>query len=78
MRFEPLSALVAADEGLADIRIICDGARNRLNANGWLWLEHGYQQAEAVQAILAAAGYSQVQSRRDYGNQWRITGGMLP
>lgn len=78
VRFEPLSALVAAEEGLADIRIICAGARSRLNPNGWLWLEHGYQQAEAVQAILTAAGFSQVQSRRDYGNQWRITGGMLP
>lgn len=78
VRFEPLSALVAEDEGLADIRIICAGARSRLNANGWLWLEHGYQQAEAVQAILIQAGFSQVQSRRDYGNQWRITGGMLP
>jgi release factor glutamine methyltransferase len=78
VRFEPISALVAAEEGLADIRIICAGARGRLNANGWLWLEHGYQQAEAVQTILAAAGFSQVQSRRDYGNQWRITGGMLP
>lgn len=78
VRFEPLSALVAADEGLADIRLICAGARGRLNTNGWLWLEHGYQQAEAVQAILIQAGFSQVQSRRDYGNQWRITGGMLP
>ena len=78
VRFEPLSALVAADEGLADIHVICAGARSRLNSNGWLWLEHGYQQAEAVQAILTAAGFSQVQSRRDYGNQWRITGGMLP
>ncbi|WP_306522411.1 peptide chain release factor N(5)-glutamine methyltransferase [Rheinheimera sp.] len=78
VRFEPLSALVADDQGLADIRIICAGARDRLNPAGWLWLEHGYQQAQAVQAILTAAGFVQVQSRRDYGNQWRISGGLLP
>lgn len=78
VRFEPLTALVAADNGLADIRLICLGARSRLNGNGWLWLEHGYQQADAVQAILVEMGFVQVQSRRDYGNQWRISGGMLP
>lgn len=78
VRFEPLSALVAADQGLADIRLICQGARSRLKTNGWLWLEHGYQQADAVQAILHENGFVQVQSCRDYGNQWRISGGMLP
>lgn len=78
VRFEPLSALVAADNGLADIQLICHGANSRLNRNGWLWLEHGYQQAEAVQAILTKAGFVQVTSRRDYGNQWRISGGTLP
>lgn len=75
VRYEPLSALVAADVGLADIRLICAQAPVHLEAGGWLWLEHGHQQHEAVQQILTDAGFNAVQSRRDYGGNWRISGG---
>ncbi|MFC0047612.1 peptide chain release factor N(5)-glutamine methyltransferase [Rheinheimera tilapiae] len=75
VRHEPLSALVAADDGLADIRLICAQAPVHLEAGGWLWLEHGHQQHEAVQQILTDAGFNAVQSRRDYGGNWRISGG---
>ena len=75
VRHEPLSALVAADDGLADIRLICAQAPVHLEAGGWLWLEHGHQQHEAVQQILTDAGFNTVQSRRDYGGNWRISGG---
>lgn len=75
VRYEPLSALVAADDGLADIRLICAQAPVHLEAGGWLWLEHGHQQHEAVQQILTDAGFNTVQSRRDYGGNWRISGG---
>lgn len=75
VRYEPLSALVAADDGLADIRLICAQAPVHLEAGGWLWLEHGHQQHEAVQQILNDAGFNAVQSRRDYGGNWRISGG---
>ncbi|MDZ7871409.1 MAG: peptide chain release factor N(5)-glutamine methyltransferase [Rheinheimera sp.] len=78
VRYEPLSALVAADDGLSDIRQICALAPMHLHAGGWLWLEHGHQQHEAVQQILRQAGFSAVQSRRDYGGNWRISGGCLP
>ena len=54
---EPLSALVAADDGLADIARIATGARGRLRAGGWLLFEHGWEQATAVAAILAQAGF---------------------
>lgn len=77
VRFEPLSALVAPDAGLSDIRHICQQAPAHLQAGGWLWLEHGHQQHDAVQHILQAAGFVQVQSRRDYGGNWRISGGCL-
>jgi len=75
VKFEPLSALVAPDSGLADLQIICQNAPEFLTDGGWLWLEHGYQQADAVQQLLHIAGFSEVSSRRDYAGQWRITGG---
>ncbi|WP_127025512.1 peptide chain release factor N(5)-glutamine methyltransferase [Rheinheimera mangrovi] len=78
VRFEPDSALVAPEQGLADIRHICTQAPQFLTPSGWLWLEHGYQQAEAVQQILTDAGFTSVQSVKDYGGQWRISGGQLP
>ena len=78
VRFEPDSALVAPEQGLADIRHICTQAPQFLSPSGWLWLEHGYQQSDAVQQILTEAGFTSVQSVKDYGDQWRITGGQLP
>ncbi|OGO78521.1 MAG: protein-(glutamine-N5) methyltransferase, release factor-specific [Chromatiales bacterium RIFOXYA1_FULL_46_5] len=78
VRFEPDSALVAPEQGLADIRHICTQAPQFLTPSGWLWLEHGYQQSDAVQQILTDAGFTSVQSIKDYGDQWRISGGQLP
>ncbi len=75
VKFEPLSALVAPDSGLADLQHICQNAPAFLTPGGWLWLEHGYQQAEAVQQLLQATGFTEVSSRRDYAGQWRISGG---
>lgn len=77
LAYEPLSALVAEQNGLADLQHIITQAPAYLIPGGWLWLEHGYNQAEAVQALLAANGFSQVSSVKDYGNQWRISGGQL-
>lgn len=78
VRFEPASALVAAEHGLADIRRIVSAAPAHLTTDGWLWLEHGHQQHAAVQQILLAAGFQAVESRRDYGGNWRISGGRWP
>jgi release factor glutamine methyltransferase len=74
---EPLSALVADDEGLADIRRIADGARGRLRTGGWLLFEHGWQQAPAVQAILQRSGFGEVSTRVDIEGRARCTGGRL-
>ena len=74
---EPLSALVAADDGLADIRAIATGARGRLRPGGWLLFEHGWQQADAVAAILREARFESVQTRRDIEDRPRCTGGIL-
>ena len=77
VRFEPLSALVAGHDGLDDIRYITNHASSHLKPNGWLLLEHGYDQAEAVRALLAQAGFAEVQSWRDLAGIERVSGGQL-
>jgi release factor glutamine methyltransferase len=77
VRFEPRSALVAADGGLADIRQIADQARDYLDAGGWLLFEHGFDQAEAVQALLQGLGYREIATLQDLGGRDRVTRGRL-
>lgn len=78
VRFEPASALVSGADGLDDIRTIISHAPKHLEAGGWLMLEHGYNQAEAVRGLLAAAGFDDVESRIDLGGHQRISLGRLP
>ena len=78
VRFEPSSALVAGTDGLDDLRLIADQAPAHLLPGGWLMLEHGYDQAEAVRALLSAAGFTEVDSLRDLGGHARITLGRQP
>ncbi len=73
VRFEPESALVAADNGLADIKIIAQQAGNYLLPGGWLLLEHGWQQAAQVRAILRGNQFIQIASCQDYGGNDRVT-----
>lgn len=72
---EPLSALTSGADGLDDIRQIIAQAPSRLAPGGWLLLEHGWDQAAPVQALLRSAGFAQVQSRRDLAGIERCTGG---
>lgn len=76
VRFEPTSALVAEQQGLADIVHIIDQAPQYLRDQAWLLIEHGYQQAEQVRQLLAAKGFQQVETRTDLGGQPRISGGL--
>lgn len=78
VRFEPRSALVAAQEGLADLAWIIAQSRRFLRPGGWLLLEHGWQQGDAVRALFSSNGYLQVQTCRDYGDNERLTLGCLP
>ncbi|MBV6750030.1 peptide chain release factor N(5)-glutamine methyltransferase [Pseudomonas chlororaphis] len=77
VRFEPASALVAGVDGLDDLRLIIAQAPKHLEADGWLMLEHGYDQAEAVRELLSAQGFSEVHSRTDLGGHQRISLGRL-
>lgn len=78
VRFEPLSALVAEDNGLADIKYISEVAQSYLQPGGWLMFEHGYDQGIAVRDLLASLGYDQVETFKDYGNNDRVTIGLWP
>ncbi|QDL53728.1 peptide chain release factor N(5)-glutamine methyltransferase [Rhodoferax aquaticus] len=78
LRFEPRQALTAGADGLDDIRAIIQQAPDRLLAGGWLLLEHGYDQAADVRGLLAAAGFCDVQSRRDLAGIERCSGGRWP
>jgi release factor glutamine methyltransferase len=73
VRFEPKSALVADNQGLADIEKIASQARDFFKATGQIYFEHGWQQAEQVQTILNDLGYEDAQSIKDYGNNYRVT-----
>ncbi|MDP6969325.1 MAG: peptide chain release factor N(5)-glutamine methyltransferase [Gammaproteobacteria bacterium] len=78
VRFEPLSALVSEDAGLADIKIITKQAWQLLYKGGWLLLEHGFDQGQVVRDILLASGFKQVQTELDYGQRERVTLGQKP
>ena len=72
---EPLNALIAGPDGLDDIRQIVEQAPQYLQPGGWLLLEHGYDQANAVFELLTQRGFNQVQSRRDLAGITRCSGG---
>jgi len=78
VRFEPLTALVSGQDGLMDIRIIIEQARRCLKPKGWLFIEHGYEQAHLVASIFRQATFEHVSSVKDYGGNDRITMGQLP
>ena len=73
VRFEPLTALVAANEGLADLDHIVTTSRQHLLSGGWLLVEHGWTQGNAVRALFTNAGYRAVATCRDYGGNERLT-----
>jgi len=73
VRFEPRSALTAEDKGLADLALIIAQAPDYLVSGGWLVLEHGFDQAVAVQNLFREQGYKAIQTKQDYGQQDRMT-----
>ncbi|HDS5550120.1 TPA: peptide chain release factor N(5)-glutamine methyltransferase [Klebsiella aerogenes] len=78
VRFEPRTALVAADQGLADLAHIIREGRQYLLPNAYMLLEHGWRQGEAVRALFNEAGYLDVETCRDYGDNERLTLGRWP
>jgi len=72
---EPIEALIAGNDGLDDIRQIIENAPVHLQSDGWLLLEHGYDQAAKVRDLLVIRGFGQVQSRLDLAGVERCSGG---
>lgn len=78
VRFEPRTALVAGTEGMDDIIRIIECAPVHLAQDGWLMLEHGYDQGERVRALLCGHGYREVHTYRDDSGHERVTAGRRP
>lgn len=76
LKAEPITALAAANHGLADIEQIISAAPMHLNAHGLLAIEHGYDQAARVAALLDEAGFQQVRTLQDFGGNDRLTLGV--
>jgi release factor glutamine methyltransferase len=74
LRFEPVDALTDHADGLSALRAIVAGAPAFLAPGGWLLMEHGYDQAQAVRALLQ--GWDEVQSWRDLADIERASGGV--
>jgi release factor glutamine methyltransferase len=75
LRFEPLTALISAQQGLSDISIIAETARNWLEYGGFLLVEHGYNQQHDMQNLFSALDYHNVQTHTDLSGQPRVTSG---
>jgi release factor glutamine methyltransferase len=73
IQHEPQQALVAGDDGLDCIRKIICQAPGYLAENGWLLLEHGFEQGQQVRGLLETAGFNQVATRQDYAGLDRIS-----
>lgn len=78
LRFEPLTALASGADGLNDIRQIIDNCLVYLKPQGWLMLEHGYNQAEVIADLMADVGLTNIATIQDLGGNDRVTIGKNP
>ena len=75
VRFEPASALVSGNAGMDDIEHLCRHAKDHLADNGWLIIEHGYDQQQRVADCFAKNGYAEIVQQEDLSGQPRMTAG---
>ena len=78
VRFEPASALVSGVDGLDDLREVINSSVKYLETFGWLLVEHGYRQGNAVRELFKAAGFITIETMTDFNQLERITMGCLP
>jgi len=78
LRFEPATALASGHDGLDDIRLIIAGAPVHLQPGGWLLMEHGWDQGEAIRALLEGAGFVEVETALDLEQRDRVSLGRWP
>lgn len=77
LRFEPRTALASGIDGLEAIRVIARDSPRHLGRNGWLLLEHGFEQGAEVRALLTSAGFTEVTTETDLAGLERVTSGQL-
>lgn len=75
VQHEPLTALASGKDGLNDIRHLISRASNHLNQNGWLILEHGFDQNKVIQQLFTQSGYHQIQQINDLSGHVRVSMG---
>jgi release factor glutamine methyltransferase len=73
VKFEPKSALVADDNGYADIENIIKTSKSYLKDTAWLYFEHGFEQAQKIQTLFYQYGFSEVTTVKDYNGNDRVT-----
>ena len=78
LRFEPISALSSGEDGLNDIRQIIENSLVHLQPQGWLMLEHGFNQADKVADLMANTGFVSIETIKDFGGNNRVTIGKNP
>ncbi len=77
VRFEPLSALTSGATGMNAIEHLCSQAKRRLSKNGYLIVEHGYNQAQQVAACFTENGYKKIEQKKDLAGNPRMTAGQI-
>lgn len=75
VRFEPKSALTSGNTGMDDIEHLCNHAKNHLKINGWLIVEHGYNQKQLVADCFTDNGFTEIEQRQDLSGHNRMTAG---
>ena len=78
LRFEPISALTDRADGLSCLEVIIKGAKEHLSPNGLVAVEHGFNQSDAVLALMKAAGLSDIQTHLDLAGHCRAASGRNP
>ena len=76
LRYEPQNALTDFADGLTAYQTLINGAGRFLKNGGEIWLEHGFNQAADIRAILAKAGFDAIQTQQDLAGLDRVTGGI--
>ena len=72
LRFEPVSALTDHGSGLSCLEKIISSAQQYLKPNGLLAVEHGFDQSEAVVALMQSASFHDIQTHQDLGGHYRV------
>lgn len=78
LRFEPASALSSGLDGLDDLRLIISQSPNYLNQQAWLFVEHGYNQADAVKQLFSQTGFQSIACQVDLAGNPRVSYGQIP